>query len=68
LAELSDEDRALAEKQRNCPVTGMALGSMGKPFKTFVNGRAVFLCCPGCEEQLKKKLDLALNPHRDRET
>lgn len=68
LADLSDEDRALAEKQKVCPVTGTALGSMGKPLKVIVKGRAIFLCCPGCEEELKKNPDIALKPHRDRQT
>ena len=35
-AGLSAEDRALAEKQGTCPVTGQPLGSMGKPVKVGV--------------------------------
>jgi YHS domain-containing protein len=54
LKELSDEDRAAAEKQRTCPVSGELLGGMGKPYKITVEGRTVFLCCPGCEEQFRK--------------
>lgn len=57
LAELPEADRALAEKQKVCPVTGEALGSMGKPLKVTVKGRTVFLCCGGCEEDLKKDPD-----------
>ncbi len=53
LAELSPEDRALAEKQKTCPVSGEMLGAMGKPYKVSVQGRTVFLCCPGCEAKLK---------------
>lgn len=52
LAELSDEDRRLAERQRICPVTKMALGSMGPPPKVDVNGQAVFICCEGCRASL----------------
>ena len=51
-AELSEEDRALAEKQRICPVTEMRLGSMGIPLKVDVDGRTVFICCEGCREPL----------------
>jgi len=52
LAELSPEDRPLAEAQRFCPVMkDNRLGSMGKPFKVTVQGQAVFLCCEGCETQ-----------------
>ena len=52
LAELSDEDRRLAESQRICPVTKMALGSMGPPPKVDVNGQTIFICCEGCEGRL----------------
>ena len=52
LAELSEKDRALAEKQRICPVTEMLLGSMGVPLKVDVGGRTVFICCEGCREPL----------------
>jgi YHS domain-containing protein len=57
LAELSVEDRELATKQRVCPVSGELLGAMGKPFKTTVKGRTVFLCCEGCEKELKDNAD-----------
>ncbi len=52
LAQLSASDRALAERQRVCPVTLFALGSMGVPPKAEVEGRTVFLCCEGCREAL----------------
>ncbi|MAR12669.1 MAG: metal transporter [Blastopirellula sp.] len=54
LSKLSSEDRALAESQRICPVTKSPLGSMGSPPKVAVNGRAVFICCKGCEARLLK--------------
>jgi hypothetical protein len=57
LAELSTEDRALAVKQKICPVSGEKLGSMGAPKKVDVKGRAVFICCDGCREQLLAKPD-----------
>jgi hypothetical protein len=57
LAELSTEDRALAVKQKICPVSGETLGSMGAPKKVDVKGRAVFICCDGCREQLLAKPD-----------
>ncbi|MEK6238537.1 MAG: efflux RND transporter periplasmic adaptor subunit, partial [Planctomycetales bacterium] len=52
LSKLSEKDRRLAENQRICPVTKMALGSMGAPPKVDVNGRTVFICCKGCESPL----------------
>jgi hypothetical protein len=57
LAELSPEDRAAAEAQRVCPVSGETLGAMGKPVKITVNGREVFLCCSGCEDAIRKSPD-----------
>jgi Cu(I)/Ag(I) efflux system membrane fusion protein len=57
LAKLSAEDRALAVKQKLCPVSGEPLGSMGAPVKVDVKGNAVFICCDGCREQLLAKPD-----------
>ncbi|MBX3436991.1 MAG: hypothetical protein KF861_05840 [Planctomycetaceae bacterium] len=53
LAKLSPEDRALAEKQKVCPVGGEPLGSMGPPIKLVVEGREVFICCAGCEDAIR---------------
>lgn len=52
LSKLSAEDRALAERQKVCPVTNIPLGSMGTPIKVNVSGRLVFICCEGCRESL----------------
>jgi YHS domain-containing protein len=53
LAELPAADRAAAQRQRTCPVSGQRLGLMGKPVKITVKGQEVFLCCDGCEEAIK---------------
>jgi hypothetical protein len=53
LAELSAHDRALAERQKICPVTKKALGSMGTPARVVVAGRVVFLCCDGCTSTIE---------------
>ena len=61
LSKLPPEDRVLAEAQRECPVLpGSALGSMGKPVKVTVNGKTVFLCCPGCNETATAEPDKVL--------
>jgi hypothetical protein len=52
LGGLTAEDRSIAEHQETCPVTGLALGSMGTPVKQVVSGRVVFLCCAGCRAKL----------------
>ena len=57
LAELSAADRAAAEKQRVCPVSGDVLGAMDTPYKVTVKGQIVFLCCPACEKELLKNPD-----------
>lgn len=52
LAELSPEDRKLAESQRFCPVLpDSRLGSMGPPIKLTVEGTPVFICCKGCQKK-----------------
>jgi hypothetical protein len=57
LASLSTEDRALAEKQKICPVSGEPLGGMGAPKKVNVAGHDVFICCQGCEKELTSEPD-----------
>lgn len=52
LAKLSEQDRAIAEKQRICPVANSLLGAMGPPIKVEVSGTSVFICCEGCRESL----------------
>jgi YHS domain-containing protein len=57
LKQLDEADRQLAEKQKFCPVSGELLGSMGKPYKTTVKGRTVFLCCDGCLAEMNAHPD-----------
>ncbi len=54
LAKLPEADRASAEKQHFCPVTGEMLGLMGPPIKVDVKGQVVWLCCEGCKKELLK--------------
>lgn len=55
LAKLSAEDRALAEKQRFCPVQEERIGSMGVPPKVLLDGKPVFICCKACHDDLQAK-------------
>lgn len=57
LAALSPADRAAAEKQKVCPVSGETLGAMGTPKKVLVKGREVFICCDGCRRALEDDPD-----------
>ena len=68
LGKLSAQDRASAERQKLCPLTGMPLGSMGTPVKIDIAGQTVWLCCAGCEaeaaenaEQVLEKLGQSAN-------
>jgi YHS domain-containing protein len=65
LAELSVEDRQLAEKQHVCPVSGEVLGLMGNPFKVSAEGKTVFLCCEGCLQQFKENPEKYLAKLKD---
>ncbi len=47
----SEQDAAIA--QAVCPVSTHKLGGMGKPIKVSAEGRTVYLCCDGCEEDFK---------------
>ncbi len=56
LKKLTPQDRALAEKQRFCPILeNSLLGSMGVPVKVMVDGKPVFVCCPACEKPATSK-------------
>ena len=55
IAKLPEEEQAIATAQKFCAVeTNSALGSMGKPFKVMIDGKPVFLCCAGCEDEALK--------------
>ncbi|HEX7446252.1 MAG TPA: efflux RND transporter periplasmic adaptor subunit [Pirellulales bacterium] len=61
LLKLSPDDRKLAAAQRFCAVeTENRLGSMGKPAKVMIDGGAVFLCCPGCEDAARSEREKTL--------
>lgn len=53
-SKLSAADRKLAAAQKTCPVTDAPLDSMGGPVRLEVAGRVVFLCCEGCEDEIRK--------------
>jgi YHS domain-containing protein len=54
IKKLPAADQDLALKQVICPVSDHHLGSMEKPIKVTAEGRTFFLCCEGCEPDLKK--------------
>ena len=54
LAQLSPEDRKVADAQRFCAIDDdHRLGEMGVPYKVMIMEQPVFLCCKGCEKDAK---------------
>jgi hypothetical protein len=47
------DDKQLIARQKICPVSEQALDSMGDPVRLVVDGRVVFICCKGCEKDLR---------------
>jgi YHS domain-containing protein len=45
-------DARFVAAQELCPVMDKRLDAMGGPYKTVVEGRVVYLCCPGCAKKL----------------
>jgi uncharacterized membrane protein len=52
LSQLSETERASAEKQLRCPVSDELIGAMGKPIKVTVKEQDVWLCCDSCKKKL----------------
>lgn len=61
MEKLSPEDRKLAEAQVYCAIDqDSALGSLGPILKVMAKGQPVFVCCKGCESEVKAHPDEAL--------
>jgi Cu(I)/Ag(I) efflux system membrane fusion protein len=45
--------RLTAEEQKDCPVTGAKLGSMGQPVPVEVEGNRLWTCCKECPPKVK---------------
>ena len=46
-------ERAYVAAQKLCPVMDEPLNGMGGPYRVNVEGRAVYICCPGCAKKLQ---------------
>src|SRR5262249_40132551 len=57
---LSAQDAARILNQRTCPITKLALGSMGVPVRMLVGEHIVYLCCGGCKSRVAGAVDLAI--------
>ncbi len=56
----TEADARFVAAQRICPVMDEPLNAMGGPFKTVVNGKIIFICCPGCATKLHASPDAYL--------
>ena len=61
LAQLSPEDRKLADAQKFCIIQqDNRLGAMDVPIKVMVKGQPVFVCCKGCVRRALNNPDQTL--------
>jgi uncharacterized protein (TIGR02231 family) len=61
MEKLSPEDRKLAEQQVFCAIDqDTALGSMGSIIKVTAKNQPMFVCCKGCEAEVKAHPDHAI--------
>jgi Cu(I)/Ag(I) efflux system membrane fusion protein len=56
-----DQIDKLAALQPICAVTGLKLGSMGKPIPFVADGEIVLLCCASCDEKIAARPTFYLN-------
>lgn len=46
------DEAAFVAAQKLCPVMDEPLDGMGGPYRVNIEGRAVYICCPGCAKKL----------------
>ncbi len=51
-------DAPFIAAQKKCPVMDEPLNAMGGPYRVNANGKAIYICCPGCAKKI------AAEPHR----
>ena len=59
---VTKEDDPFVAAQKKCPVMDEPLDAMGGPYRVNADGKAIYICCPGCAKKIaaepKKYLDL----------
>lgn len=55
------DDERYVSAQKLCPVMDEPLDAMGGPFRTEVQGRVVYVCCPACAKKLHADPEVYLN-------
>lgn len=46
------EDAPFIAAQKKCPVMDEPLDAMGGPYKVHADGKAIYICCPGCAKKI----------------
>ncbi len=49
---VSATDAPFIAAQKNCPVMDEPLDAMGGPYKVHADGKAIYICCPGCAKKI----------------
>ncbi|MEP3834982.1 MAG: hypothetical protein ABJM67_24760, partial [Rhodopirellula bahusiensis] len=49
---VSDADKPFITAQKKCPVMDEPLDAMGGPYKVNADGKAIYICCPGCAKKI----------------
>ncbi len=49
---VSDADKPFIAAQKKCPVMDEPLDAMGGPYKVNADGKAIYICCPGCAKKI----------------
>ena len=49
---VSAADAPFIAAQKRCPVMDEPLDAMGGPYKVDANGKAIYICCPGCAKRI----------------
>ena len=45
-------DAPFIAAQKKCPVMDEPLDAMGGPYKVNADGKAIYICCPGCAKKI----------------
>ncbi len=53
IKKLPEAEQASALAQISCPVSGALLGKMGTPIKQKIGDKTFYICCDGCEDEIK---------------
>jgi hypothetical protein len=53
IKKLPEAEQSAALAQLSCPSSGEHLGKMGTPIKQTIGDKSFYICCKGCEDEVK---------------